>query len=252
MSSLQTLATAAGLQLEWQDAAGRRQTVSDEALRAILDRLGHPSASAKQIADSLAAITSRTMRAPRFLSVDIGDPIQLATTLSGMAELTLENGTRTSVAIDRGALKPIEHTGYHRLEVGDHVIDLLVAPRRCFTIADAVPGRKVWAPAVQIPSLRSETAKAFGDFGTLTDAARAFGERGAAALAISPTHALFPADASRYSPYAPSSRQFLNGLYADPSAFAGTSDDPTPDLIDWQSAIPAKLARLRKTFDQDA
>ena len=251
MSDFQKLVVAAGLQPEWQDAAGRRQTVSDEALRAILDRLGHPSSSATQIADSLAAIALRTARAPRFLSVDVGDPIQLATTLSGKAELTLENGTRMSVAIDRGALKPIDHTGYHRLEIGDDVIDLLVAPRRCFTIADAVPGRKIWAPAVQIPSLRGKTAKAFGDFGTLAETARAFGEHGADALAISPTHALFPADASRYSPYAPSSRRFLNGLYADPSAFAGTSDDPTPDLIDWQSAIPAKLARLRKTFDQD-
>ena len=250
MNDLQTLATAAGLQLEWQDAAGRRQTVSDEALRAILDRLGHPSASATQIADSLAAIAGRTARAPRFLSVDVGDSLQLATTLSGKAELTLENGTRTSVAIDKGVLKQIEHTGYHRLEVGGDVIDLLVAPRRCFTIADAVPGRKFWAPAVQIPSLRSDTARAFGDFGTLAETARAFGERGADALAISPTHALFPADASRYSPYAPSSRGFLNGLYADPSAFAGTSDHPTPDLIDWQSAIPAKLARLRKVFSQ--
>ncbi len=252
MSDPRALATAAGLQLEWHDAAGRRQTVSDEALRAILDRLGHPSASATQIAESLAAIAVRTARAPRFLSVDVGDPIQLATPLSGEAELTLENGTRTSVAIDRGLLKPIEHTGYHRLEIGDDVIDLLVAPRRCYTIADAVPGRKIWAPAVQVPSLRSETAKVFGDFGTLAETARAFGERGADALAISPTHALFPADASRYSPYAPSSRQFLNGLYADASAFAGTSNDPAPDLIDWQSAIPAKLARLRKTFDQDS
>ena len=252
MSDLKALATAAGLQLEWQDAAGRRQTVSDEALRAILDRLGHPSASATQIAESLAAIAVRTARASRFLSVDVGDPIQLETPLSGVAELTLQNGTRTSVAIDRGVLKPIEHTGYHRLEIGDDVIDLLVAPRRCYTIADAVPGRKIWAPAVQVPSLRSETAKAFGDFGTLAETARAFGERGADALAISPTHALFPADASRYSPYAPSSRQFLNGLYADASAFAGTSNDPASDLINWQSAIPAKLARFRKTFDQDA
>ncbi|MGA1800142.1 4-alpha-glucanotransferase [Sphingomonas sp. 4RDLI-65] len=252
MSSLQKLAIAAGLQPEWRDAGGRRQTVSDEALRAILDCLGHPSASATQIVDSLTAIATRTARAPRFLSVDVGDPIQLATTLSGKAELTLENGTRTSVTIDRGALKPIEHIGYHRLEVGDDLIDLLVGPRRCYTIADAVRGRKLWAPAVQIPSLRSETAKAFGDFGTLADAARAFGERGADALAISPMHALFPADASRYSPYAPSSRQFLNGLYADSSAFGGTSDGPVSDLIDWQSGIPTKLARLRKTFDQDA
>ncbi len=252
MSNLQKLAIAAGLQPEWQDAAGRRHTVTDDALQTIVDRLGHPSASDRQIAESLAAIAARTARAPRFLSVDVGDLIQLATKASGKAELTLENGKRTSVAIDRGALSPIEHTGYHRLEVDGSVIDLLVAPRRCFTIADAVPGRKLWAPAVQIPSLRSDTAKPFGDFGTLAAAARAFGERGADALAISPTHALFPADASRYSPYAPSSRQFLNGLYGDPSAFGATTGDATPDLIDWQGAIPVKLARFRNIFDQDA
>ncbi len=252
MNSLQTLAVAAGLQPEWQDAAGHRQTVSDGALHAILDRLGHASADTKQIADSLAAITTPTSRTPRFVSVNVGDPIQLSITLSGNAQLTLENGTRTSVAIGRGALKPIDHTGYHRLEIGNDVIDLLVAPRRCFTIADVLPGRKLWAPAVQIPSLRSESTKAFGDFGTLAEAARAFGERGADALAISPTHALFPADASRYSPYAPSSRQFLNGLYGDSAVFTGTSDEPTSELIDWQQAIPAKLAGLRKAFDQDA
>lgn len=251
MSDFQELVVAAGLQPEWRDAAGRRQTVSDDALRTILDRLGHPSASAKQIAESLAAIAVRTARAPRFLSVDVGDPIQLSKTLSGNAELTLENGTRTTVTVERGALKPIDHTGYHRLEIGDAVIDLLVAPRRCFTIADALPGRKLWAPAVQIPSLRGEPSKAFGDFGTLAEAARAFGERGADGLAISPTHALFPADASRYSPYAPSSRQFVNGLYGDASAFTGASEELAPDLIDWQRAIPEKLAQLRKTFYQD-
>ena len=45
MSDLHTLAAAAGLQRDWQDAAGRRQTVSDDALRTILDRLGHASGS---------------------------------------------------------------------------------------------------------------------------------------------------------------------------------------------------------------
>ncbi len=252
MSSIRKLAVAAGLQPEWQDAAGRRQTVSDDALHTILDRLGHASANTKQIVDSLAAIAARAARTPRFVSVDFGDPIQLATTLSGMGELTLENGTRTSVAINRGALKSVSHTGYHRLEVDGRVIDLLVAPRRCYAIADAVPGRKIWAPAVQIPSLRSGTAKAFGDFSTLAETARAFGERGADALAISPTHALFPADASRYSPYAPSSRQFVNALYGDAPAFTAEADEPAEDLIDWHSALPVKLARLRKTFDQDA
>ncbi|BCA61177.1 hypothetical protein HMP09_0411 [Sphingomonas sp. HMP9] len=251
MSALRTLAIAAGLQPEWQDAAGRRQTVSDEALQGILDRLGHPSADEKQIAESLAAIDARNRRGPRFVSVDVGDPITLSSKLTGRADLVLEDGTRTSVLIDEGVLKPIVKTGYHRLEIDGEVIVLLVAPHRCFTIDDALRGRRLWAPAVQIPSLRDETSKAFGDFGTLAETARAFAERGADAIAISPTHALFPADASRYSPYAPSSRQFLNGLYGDASAFAGTTDDVAPDLIDWQGAIPSKLARLRRTFDQD-
>jgi len=250
MSNIQALAIAAGLQHEWQDAGGRRQTVSDDALRTILDRLGHPSENEKQIADSLAAIAARNARGGRFLSVDVGRPIRLSTEVSGEAELILEDGTSASVTIDHGTLTPIAQTGYHRLEFAGNVIDLLVAPRRCFTIADAVGARRIWAPAVQIPSLRDETPTAFGDFGTLADAARAFGGRGADALAISPTHALFPADASRYSPYAPSSRQFLNGLYGNPSAFGVPSNDPVPDLIDWQHAIPVKLERLRKAFAQ--
>ncbi|HXH15267.1 MAG TPA: 4-alpha-glucanotransferase [Sphingomonas sp.] len=251
MRGFQKLVAAAGLQPEWQDAAGHRQVVSDDALRTILDRLGHPCASEAQIADSLAAIVARNARATRFLSADSGDPIQLATEVSGKAELTLADGTKTSVTLVDGALTPVTQTGYHRLEIDGEVIDLLVAPRRCFTIADAVPGRKLWAPAVQIASLRGDHPAAFGDFATLGETARAFGERGADALAISPTHALSPADASRYSPYAPYSRQFLNGLYGDPAAFGVIGEDrDLPDLIDWQHAIPAKLARLRKAFAQ--
>ncbi len=253
MSSLRKLAIAAGLQPEWQDAAGRRQTVADDALQTILDRLGHASASERQIADSLAAIEARNSRGVRFLSVDAGATIQLATKVSGNAELTLEDGTIRSVTVDNGVLSPIGNTGYHRLEFNGEVIDLLIAPRRCFTIADALPDRKLWAPAVQIPSLRTHQPKAFGDFASLADAARAFGQSGADALAISPTHALFPADASRYSPYAPSSRQFLNGLYGDPAAFGVASDDRgIPELIDWHDAVPDKLARLRKAFGQAA
>ncbi len=251
MSSLRTLAIAAGLQPEWQDAAGRSQTVADGALQAILNRLGHPSTSEKQIAESLAAIEARNAEGIRFLSVDVGDPIRLTSKISGSAELTFEDGTTRSVTVDNGELSPISKSGYHKLEINRGVIEILVAPRRCYTIADALPGRKLWAPAVQIPSLRTDATKAFGDFVSLADAARAFGQRGADALAISPTHALFPADPGRYSPYAPSSRQFLNGLYGDPAAFGAQSDSrDLSELIDWHAAIPAKLARIRKSFDQ--
>ena len=44
---------------------------------------------------------------------------------------------------------------------------------------------------------------------------------GAAAVAISPMHAMFSADTERFSPYSPSSRLFLNSLYASPACILG-------------------------------
>ena len=44
---------------------------------------------------------------------------------------------------------------------------------------------------------------------------------GADAIALSPTHSLFAADPTHYGPYSPSSRLFLNPLYADPAAVFG-------------------------------
>nr|WP_241768994.1 4-alpha-glucanotransferase [Sphingomonas melonis] len=75
--------------------------------------------------------------------------------------------------------------------------------------------------------------------------ARAFAGAGADALAISPTHALFPADPSRFSPYAPSSRLVHHAL------LASVADDDTDSgaLIDWQAALPRRLAALRHAFD---
>ncbi|MBU2289457.1 MAG: 4-alpha-glucanotransferase, partial [Gammaproteobacteria bacterium] len=87
-------------------------------------------------------------------------------------------------------------------------------------------------------------------FGSLAETARAFAGRGADAVAISPVHALFPADAGRYSPYAPSSRLFLNVLLGDP-ALVGTQapEQPGGDLIDWAEAIPARMRVLREAYD---
>ena len=110
--------------------------------------------------------------------------------------------------------------------------------------------RRLWGAAVQVPSLRDDRALPFGDFGTVAATAHSFAKAGADALAISPAHALFPADARRFSPYAPSSRLFLNILFGDP-ALIGQSVPPSQAsaLIDWETAIPERLALLRRTFD---
>ncbi len=226
-------AIAAGLQPDWTDAGGRKQAVPDTALRAILDALGKDDGSDSD-----------------FASADIGMPLQLPSGWRGLAELILESGNRHSITLDQLATTGIAETGYHRIQQGNRELRVAIAPSRCFSIDDAAPGARLWGPSVQIPSLRSTRTSAFGDFGTLAQTVTAFGARGADAVAISPTHALFPTDASRFSPYAPSSREFLNVLLADPAqSGVAAPSEPEPNLIDWQHGIPSRLAHLRRLYD---
>jgi 4-alpha-glucanotransferase len=257
MSALTDLAEAVGLQVDWSDAEAKPQRVSDDHLRRVLEALGYSAETEQDIADCLARVREAE-RAATFLSVDVGEDLALSEDQVGQAcdaELTLEDGTTQTVSVKRDSDQPrlettaITQTGYHRLRLGTREFTLAIAPGRCFTIADAAPGRRVWGAAAQIPSLRDEQGTGFGNFGTLANAARALAQHGADAMAISPAHALFPADASRFSPYAPSSRLFLNILYGDPHLIGA---EPAPgaqgDLVDWEQAIPAQLAALRKAF----
>lgn len=228
MRDLFSDAAAAGLQAEWEDADGERHRVADAVLRAILDTLD-----------------TRT-DGQAFVTADVGTAIQTGVP-AGKAELVLEDGTRRTVTIAAdGSVPAIDTPGYHRLEASDTTVTLAIAPVRCV----APPAGHCWGPAVQIPALRGTTPRPYGDLGTLAEAARAFAAAGADALAISPTHALFPDDPTRFSPYAPSSRLFHHALLADP-ARAGITQ-PQADggaLIDWQQALPARLAALRAAFD---
>ncbi|MFN3775650.1 4-alpha-glucanotransferase [Sphingomonas parapaucimobilis] len=224
MSDLHARAEAAGLSRQWQDAQGRDQTVSDEALAAILDRLD------TDVGETV------------FVSGELGEEVPLpGTCRDGTALLVLEGGETASITIRGGMLPSINQPGYHRLEQGERQWTVAIAPPRCPT----PPPGKHWGSAVQIPSLR-EGAGAFGDFASLASAAKALGRAGAAALAISPVHALFPADAGRFSPYAPSSRLFRNVWLAP----AGEPVAAPPALIDWPSAAPDRMRDLGIVCDQ--
>lgn len=250
MTPLHALASEAGLTIDWEDAAGDAQRVSDAALVAVLAALDLPADSAAAIADSRHRVQEQASECG-FFSADVGTPAELPAgcLTPGHAELLLEDGSRRSLRIEGGRLPAIDVPGYHRLVQGERVLRLAIAPRRCFGIADAAGGKRLWGPAVQIAGLRDATPRAFGDFGSLAETARSFAAAGADALAISPVHALFPADASRYSPYAPSSRLFLNILYADPALAGAAVDEPASGaLIDWADAIPTRLHQLRAAF----
>lgn len=236
MSDLHALAEAAGIQVDWTDAGGRAQRVTDDALADVLAALG---------INSLNALRAEQQEArASFVSGEQGEAIVLAG--GGRGRLHLASGG--GVDVD-GHVPPVDEPGYHRLDLGDREMTVAIAPQRCFTVSDA-GRRRVWGPAVQIPALRDGRNTAFGDFAALAHAAVAFGKAGANLVAISPVHALFPADPTRYSPYAPSSRLFLNILFADPGLVGHpVTDEDAPDLIDWTAAIPQRLAKLRTAFD---
>ncbi len=242
MSALHELAQAAGLQVDWQDAMGQRRRVADDPLVAILAALGYPADGDRAIADSRRRADDHGRDG--FLSADASTPVTLP---DGWAEATLVLEDGTERRVESGFF--VAAIGYHRLIHGDEEARLAIAPPRCFCVDDATGGRRVWAAAAQITSLRGGRAAPYGDLGTLAETVRALGRRGADAVAISPTHALFPADPSRFSPYAPSSRLFHNILLGDP-ALAGMAVefDPGDALIDWSTAVPARLAQLRTAW----
>ncbi|MEJ0028585.1 MAG: 4-alpha-glucanotransferase [Rhizomicrobium sp.] len=114
----------------------------------------------------------------------------------------------------------------------------------CFSVGEAAPGRRVAGLAVQLYALRGSDG--FGDLGALSRFACEAAPLGIDAIAVSPIHAPFLAAVDEISPYAPSSRLFLNPLYATEDV----PDDGRDGLVDWPAASRAKLARLRAAHAQ--
>lgn len=242
------LAEAAGLSRTWRDVEGVERIVADDALAAVLAALGHPADSDADIARSLQLVAEDRRRPPAMLVTEVGRPTPLPATLA-QAEIIDPDGATRSLAVEGGVLPALAEPGYYRLGIGRHELTLAVAPHACRAFADFSP-RRMWGTAIQIPALRGREERPFGDLGHLRNAVRTLGARGADAALISPVHAPFPGYGTDFSPYSPSSRLFLNGALGDP-ALVGLPSVPARDggpLIDWETALPQRLADLRAVF----
>lgn len=239
------LAGECGIAVDWIDATDQPRRVSVDTLRQILKALGLPCATPAQCREACQRL--RELRASQpLLTTTAGMPTPLGQPRGRTAELALEDGTVRPLGLADGAVPPIRDVGYHRLRVGDRELGLAVAPPRCLTIADVTGGKKAWGVAVQLYGLRRQGDGGIGDTGALQSLVKAAAREGADAVALSPTHSLFPHDPERYSPYAPSSRLFLNPLLADAGEALPTPDAP---LIDWPASSRTKYALLRRQFD---
>ncbi|MBV6288320.1 4-alpha-glucanotransferase [Pseudomonas aegrilactucae] len=265
------LAERAGLAVDWVDANGRPQRVSEPVLRRVLAGLGHPAADDTAIANSLKALERAhdARHLPPLLTVDQHQALDLALYFGAHSrcEVQLEDGSRQTLQLDgAGALPAGLPVGYHHLHIDATTFTLAVAPQRCYSLADALdtPNPRAWGISAQLYSLRRPGDGGFGDCLALEALARSAAERGADALAISPMHAMFTRNHPSYSPYSPSSRLFLNSLYASPHALLGERavrvaldalqlQGPLDTLerlplIDWPQAAKARQQLLQALY----
>ncbi|MFZ5727849.1 MAG: 4-alpha-glucanotransferase [Phenylobacterium sp. RIFCSPHIGHO2_01_FULL_70_10] len=250
-AELSALAAEAGLHERWEDVHGRTQRVRPDTLRAVLAAMDLPAADEAQARESREALRRRQTRAARdFLILEAGARLDLADLGAARGRLRYEDGRTVELASGAGTI--VDVPGRHQLEIGERTMRLAVTPPRAFGMADAAPGERLWGATAQIYALREASASGFGDFAALASAAAALGKAGASALAVSPVHALFAADPSRFSPYGPSSRLFLNVLYADPARFGVEESGPASpdDLIDWPAASERRMAALRQAHSR--
>jgi 4-alpha-glucanotransferase len=224
-ASLEEFAESAGLAVHWHDVTGRLHKVSLDVLRHVLTSLGYSVGSDQQIAESTGRLAYENRQIPPLLTAWIGDEF------------------RASGQNFRAPDVP----GYHPWEINGVATTLAASPRRCISIEDMTDARLAGL-GVQLYGLRGGTSGEFGDFAALGEFASRAAAHGIDAIAISPVHALFAADPSHYGPYSPSSRIFLNALYADLRVCGGAvrADDGGGGLIDWQRAAAAKYLALRQ------
>lgn len=113
---------------------------------------------------------------------------------------------------------------------------------QCFLPRWLAAGR-AWGVTCQLYGLRSRRNHGIGDFEDLANLAEQVARDGGDFIGVNPVHALFTADPERCSPFAPSSRRFLNPLYIALDHIPGAR---TPPVI---ADATLKRARAGKHVD---
>jgi 4-alpha-glucanotransferase len=245
---IQAEARAAGVLTDYYDARGQHLHVPVETLRRILDALpmSHSGPAAEPIVHRAGSAPLEVAAVEHDARWSLRDGEHLAGdghVADGMIQLpNLEAGVyRLEIYGADGALR--------RGQV------IVVAPLMAFQ------GEfdRVWVLAVQLYSLRSARNWGIGDFTDLKHLLEAAATLGCAGIGLNPLHALFDDEPDSCSPYAPSSRLFLNPIYIDVEAIPefGGIDAATRqaivrekrnELIDYKAVAGWKRTVLELAF----
>ena len=270
--ALSRLCDLYGIALDYFDIWGNHHQASVQTQRALLSAMGISAATeagAQQALETFEAAQWHRVLPPVQVVRKTEAPFEILVTLPASAgqdkfgwALIQESGERFEGKFSLSALQVLEKhrigethfarytfplprtpgIGYHRFELNWRMgqedrsasMSLIVAPATCYQPPTVEREGRVWGPAVQLYSLRSDRNWGLGDFSDLKALVEFCAEQGAGVIGVSPLHALFPDNPEHASPYGPSSRLFLNVLYLDVEAI--------PDFAECESARKAVRA----------
>lgn len=257
-AKLNELATRLGIWLSYTDPEGKEHTASCASKQAVCRALGYSADTDNQIVRSLKALDAQEFAdfVPPCLVIPAEqmNPLYVPVVLPKSQQerevswvLTREDGTS-----DKGSFIFEQHQllqsndsaekrsvalildapcGYHTLSfLGPKVhaqMQLIITPKTCYMPDVLSAGGRVWGIPVQLYALKSAHNWGMGDFTDLKNLAPITHRLGASLVGINPLNALFLDTPKEASPYAASSRVFLNPLYIDPDAVeeAGESQE---------------------------
>ena len=279
---LHWLAALHGIASDYRDIWGASHCVSDGTLRALLSTMGVDASTDEAVEKALVETTR--LRWQRVIDaatvIRHGTPLCVTLRLPTYLDETqlrwriiAEDGRETSTNFDPAAVPRRDAMafadvayvareltldvalgcGYHRVSIleGDTVVGetlLIVSPARCHLPSELDDHGRAWGVAAQLYGLRSQRNWGSGDFSDLRVLVDRCARAGASVVGVNPLHARAASNPAEASPYAASSRLFLDPQYLAVEAVADFDEcDDARALID----TPQFQATLRTLRDSE-
>jgi glycogen debranching enzyme GlgX/4-alpha-glucanotransferase len=266
-----SLASQYGIADGYVGYSGQPQTTSIATRVTLLAAMGVDASSNAAVRAALAERAARTSapgvdnvrvlpeRSDALRSVLLRAPDASAAQLRYRIDLTLESGelfsgegrvqqpgAAVSLPLPVGLPLP---PGYHalRVSVGDqqYTQELIVAPRKCPTVADLLGTRRgagLWA---HVYALHSQRSLGLGDLGDLRELVAFAAQQQLDFVGVNPLHAV-DNFAGVVSPYYPISRVFANPIYIDLGLVPELTHSEKARALLATSELRSELSRLQQ------
>lgn len=249
-AELRELARLYGIQLTYDDAAGKKRSASRESLEAVLRAMLPDGAKLdKALVKRRAQIAERVVEPVTVVWGEVKPRIALNGLDEADYQLTLETGEKLEGRLKK-TLDRVVPFGYHKLRLNrKHETALFVAPMRA-----PEPKSKSWGVFAPLYAIHTDLTWGAGDLGDMREYQQWLRTIGGDVVATLPLNATFVEEDP--SPYSPISRLFWNEMYLEVRRlpeYRGEPLEPLPltDRVDYRQVMTAKrklLLDLSKRF----